>query len=147
MEQLQKLIESKIRTLNQTQQASKAVNGEQPIKASNMFSNPIPEEQSQPLLFVQNTKNVGSMARYNDDDSYMGSKKFDGNAPNYTLTGNQVEQRTFQQENKRHGSGNFSDSDKKRSNNSDSDSDFSDSSDSEANYMDLEAQAEYDQLP
>lgn len=39
-------------------------------------------------MFVQNTKNVGSMGRYNDDDSsYWGKKKNDGD-PNYTLANN-----------------------------------------------------------
>lgn len=42
-----------------------------------------------PLLFVQNTKNIGSMARYRDEeDDFMGGgrrKKHDDSAPNYTM--------------------------------------------------------------
>lgn len=47
-----------------------------------------------PLLFVQNTKNVGSMARYqNEDDDYMGRggrKKPIDSAPNYTIANNKM---------------------------------------------------------
>jgi hypothetical protein len=87
------------------------------------------------------------MARYNDDDSYWGKKKNDSD-PNYTLASNQVEQRTFQQDIKRgykgsrEGSGQFTESDERKSNDdgdSNSNDNSDDSNDSQANYMDMEA--------
>ena len=48
-----------------------------------------------PLLFMQNSKNVGSMGRYRDDDYGIGAKRIDDSAPNYTPAINAINQNTF----------------------------------------------------
>lgn len=97
-----------------------------------------------PLMFVQNTKNVGSMARYHDED-FGGRKKTDS-AHIYTLAAN-LNQNTFQQDTKglkkkSQNDRDFSDSDPDHPQD---DSEESDSLDSQINIVDMEAEHEYDQ--
>ena len=101
-----------------------------------------------PLLFVQNTKNIGSLARYNYDDQMDNGIK--DSAPNYTITQNK---NTFQQEirgNNRRRRDSISDEFNSHQNSdSDSQKEHSDSEslDSQTNILDLEAHAEYDCEP
>jgi hypothetical protein len=95
-------------------------------------------------MFVQNTKNVGSMARYHDED-FGGRKKTDS-AHIYTLAAN-LNQNTFQQDTKglkkkSQNDRDFSDSDPDHPQD---DSEESDSLDSQINIVDMEAEHEYDQ--
>ena len=98
-----------------------------------------------PLLFVQNTKNLGSLVRYTDDE-FMEERK--DSAPNYTVG----QSNTFTKQLNRGAlkrAENLSDefcsnqgSDK--SSESHSDGENSESLDSQTNILDLEADAEYD---
>ena len=95
-------------------------------------------------MFVQNTKNVGSMARYHDEE--FGGRKKTESAHIYTLAAN-LNQNTFQQDIKGSKKNNlderdYSDSDQDKNHDDDEESD---SLDSQTNIVDIEAEHEYDQ--
>lgn len=110
-------------------------------------------DASMPMVFEQNTKTAGSMARFKED-SFAGANRggIDGSAPNYT----QVNQNTFanklkprdksieQYSDNSQNSRSHASNDHGRSGNSNDDS-SSDLDDSEENLYDYEAANEYDQ--
>lgn len=106
MEQLQKLIENKVGALQQSNTQQKGAK-RQPQDQASMQDSIL--DASVPMVFEQNTKNAGSMARYRDD-GFGGGSGMDNSAPNYT----QINQNTFHnklgQKNKSSGS-KYSDND------------------------------------
>lgn len=98
-----------------------------------------------PLLFVQNTKNLGSMARYTDSE-FMEERK--DSAPNYTVGQNNTFTKQLNRGAFKRGesvSDEFrSNQESEKSSGSNSDGENSESLDSQTNILDLEADAEYD---
>ena len=145
VEQLKQLIESRTNDLlHQQKEGGGKFSGLKEPQEKN-FPTDATIDPTMPLLFVQNTKNLGSLARYTDDE-YLGEQK--DSAPNYTVG----QTNTFTRQMNR-GAYKRSDSqsdefrsnqDSQSSNQDDHDSQDSESLDSQTNILDLEADAEYD---